>query len=168
MRPVARPELKPKVLELRKTGKTWQQIGDALGITRSFAHKIGHIDNLITRGEDTMNGLILNERELARFWKQVDKRGPDECWNWLGYTKGAKREYGGFFLKRKNRSAHRVSCVIHGIRLQEGRVVDHLCNNKRCVNPAHLKPDATTWENIRRGNSPIAVRHRAKRGQQYR
>jgi hypothetical protein len=34
--------------------------------------------------------------------------------------------------------------------IPEGLVLDHLCRNRSCCNPAHLEP-VTTAENVRRG-----------------
>lgn len=78
-----------------------------------------------------------------RFWKYVDKRGPDDCWNWLG---SGVEGYGTIGLGgRKGGKAlsHRVSWEIHNGKIPDseeyhGVVVRHKCNNRLCVNPNHL------------------------------
>lgn len=76
-----------------------------------------------------------------RFWAKVEKRGPEECWEW----KGAKNEigYGMMWWNGRTDRAHRVSLHLHGVELPDrrttGLVVDHICHNKLCVNPAHLR-----------------------------
>lgn len=81
------------------------------------------------------------EQQAPNFWKKVDKRGPTECWNWIGG--GKKGGYGQFHVLGGNQLAHRVSLMLAGVdvpdRKKTGLVVDHLCNNKRCVNPAHMR-----------------------------
>ena len=74
-----------------------------------------------------------------RFWPKVDKRGPDECWPWIGARHGAG--YGhigaggtdGQILK-----AQRVSWEIHFGPIPDGLFVLHDCDNPPCVNPGHL------------------------------
>lgn len=71
----------------------------------------------------------------VRFWRYVDKRGPDECWPWLG--KRQKQGYGRIGEgERKQYGAHRIS-----FRIANGydpEVVMHSCDHPWCVNPAHL------------------------------
>lgn len=72
---------------------------------------------------------------MERFWSKVDKRGPDECWEWQGRLR--KDGYANFFFSKRSVLAHRQAFELHNGRPANG-VVMHSCNNKRCCNPAHL------------------------------
>ena len=99
-----------------------------------------------------MNQAKRHQRDVKRFWAQVDKKGPDDCWLWKG--RKDRCGYGIFcFISSLNTprvakfiGAHRYSMQLllgHEIqsptrKLNEGMLVLHRCDNPACVNPVHL------------------------------
>lgn len=74
-----------------------------------------------------------------RFWAKVDMSGT--CWLWLA-ARTKKRHvnsYGVFSVNNRARLAHRVSYEISNGAIPEGLFVDHMCHNKHCVRPEHLR-----------------------------
>jgi hypothetical protein len=72
----------------------------------------------------------------VKFWRYVEKRGPDECWPWTG--KRQRQGYGRIGVGAdKQIGAHRLSYFI--ATGEEPPVVMHTCDNPWCVNPAHLR-----------------------------
>jgi len=73
-----------------------------------------------------------------RFWEKVDKRGPNDCWEWTGTT---QLGYGHINRKGKRIGANRFSWEIHNGPIPDGLFVCHNCPGgdcRACVNPAHL------------------------------
>lgn len=70
-----------------------------------------------------------------RFWGKVHKRGFDECWPWLGYT---RRGYGRMYVRGRQEQAHRIAWEIINGAIPQGALVCHRCDNPQCCNPAHL------------------------------
>ena len=88
---------------------------------------------------------------VDRFWEKVDLSDPGGCWPWAGSLRSYG--YGQFSISHSvNAFAHRVAYEILVGPIPAGLTLDHLCRNRRCVNPAHLEP-VTMRENILRGTS---------------
>lgn len=74
-----------------------------------------------------------------RFWSKVDRRGPDDCWEWQACRN--RDGYGLFMLQHPEKAerAHRVSYGLHTGAIPDRVVVRHKCDNPACCNPAHLE-----------------------------
>lgn len=87
---------------------------------------------------------------MKRFLEKVIQA--PNCWIWKGAI--ATNGYGAFYFDKKIKRAHRVSYEIFNGPIPDGLVVDHICNNKLCVNPKHLQV-LTSRENTFKDRLPI-------------
>lgn len=89
----------------------------------------------------------------ARFWSKVQKVDCGGCWMWVGAA--TRQGYGQINVQGRMAYAHRVSYEMAVGPIPVGLQIDHLCRNRRCVNPDHLEP-VTRRENILRGDGITA------------
>lgn len=101
---------------------------------------LGHAGNLQRR-----------DRLTDDLWEVRDLGYETPCW----IAKFAPRTAAGYThasIGGHRRLTHRVMYEQEVGPIPEGLVIDHLCRQPACINPAHLEP-VTHAENIRRGNN---------------
>lgn len=82
-----------------------------------------------------------------RFWAKVDKNGPvpehapelGQCWVWTGWKSSVG--YGVFIPVLGGRiQAHNWAWINANGPIPEGSATHHVCENKLCCRPTHLRP----------------------------
>lgn len=71
----------------------------------------------------------------ASFWAKANRKGPGECWLWLG---AAGNRYGVFRHAGRVMGSHRWALTLAIGELPRGVFVCHRCDRPLCCNPEHL------------------------------
>lgn len=91
-----------------------------------------------------------------RFWAKVEVANHDECREWAASR--LPNGYGQFGSTTAHRAAVEISTRQP---VNADMVVDHLCRNRGCVNPAHLEV-VTQSVNVIRGLVPLTAGKRVQ------
>jgi hypothetical protein len=95
---------------------------------------------------------------IETFWSKVNKdTGINGCWLWTGNTNNYG--YGTFFYRGEKVLAHRFAYELKVGEIPSGKVIDHLCRNRKCVNPAHMET-VSNVVNVLRGIGLFANKKR--------
>ncbi len=103
-------------------------------------------------------GIEIDAAMRERFVAKIDPTGNRGCWEWTASL--SPKGYGKFRAGKKTMQAHRVSFALAGNTVPEGLQIDHVCRNRKCVNPEHLEA-VTGKVNTMRGDT-IPARHAAR------
>lgn len=151
------PELIKRVAALYAAGQSSCKIASRIGICHATVMKcVGWAGG---KPRPRFPKLTQAQR-VERFWKKVDRRGPNECWVWL-----RGRNTGGYgatsFGKVHYSVAHRIAWELaNGRKADPDKVVMHTCDNPPCCNPRHLRLGTHLDNNrdmVRKGRSRTPV-----------
>jgi hypothetical protein len=98
---------------------------------------------------------MIKEHQYFRFKRLMIQKSKNECWPWIGAKD--QKGYGIMQGSQISRRAHRFIYLFLTGQSGAGLVCDHICQNKSCVNPFHLRL-ITNEENV--------FEHRGKRNRE--
>lgn len=92
----------------------------------------------------TTTGTTFEDRLLSRY----DVDPATGCWRWTGTLMNSG--YGQIGRHGRNVCAHRAMWEHHHGPIPRGLTIDHMCLDRRCVNPAHMEVVTYSENNFRR------------------
>jgi hypothetical protein len=121
----------------------------AYGLSHNHASGCG-LEGLGCDSTQALHHSMLNEIPQW-FWDKVQPCPITGCWHWTGahYPNGYARAYRRKCVPMLG-YAHRYSYFFTHGTIPDGLVIDHMCNNRGCVNPTHLQA-ITQRANILKG-----------------
>lgn len=89
-----------------------------------------------------------DQKFINRFKTYLEQiKDGDNCW--VQKRSLTSQGYGSITFCKRHYLTHRVAYSLLKGNLEKGKVVDHMCENRKCVNPAHLQL-TTIRDNIER------------------
>jgi hypothetical protein len=93
--------------------------------------------------------LQLTEKQIRNFFAKIAKGNEDECWPWLGSTRGG---YGRLTLNTKSYNATEILLFLEGEIRQSSQQALHSCDNRGCCNPNHVSYGTASQNALDRAN----------------
>lgn len=85
---------------------------------------------------------MFDKKFVERFWKKVEKKSDNECWNWTACCYGKTSNKRGIISVYGKGSLASVMayCLYTNSSYDLIETVVHRCGNGICCNPAHIIP----------------------------
>lgn len=100
--------------------------------------------------------------DIDRFWRHVKIDPASKCWNWTASVNfdGYPQSIVGSRTDNTRRTVRlsRFFYEYYKKKIAKGMEIDHLCRNRRCVNPDHLEA-VTHQENVNRADKSLMGLH---------
>lgn len=121
-------------------------------------------DILTTMSMQAITPANYSLNKFERFVQRTDSG----CWEWKGKIHN-KDGYGIAYLNGREIMAHRLSYALFKEPLNTGLTIDHLCRNRKCVNPDHLEQVSKRINTLRgKGiTAELARRTHCKHGHEF-
>lgn len=129
-------------------GTCWCGCGEKTWVSGKTDRAVGYIRGqpvFFRRGHQARRD---QRGDLWNCYSLENKGHSTPCWAWQ--ERKNKAGYGIWFARGRTTVAHRLFYERRFGKVEEGMVLDHLCQYKGCVNPSHLEV-VTAAENKRRG-----------------
>lgn len=131
---------------------------DEICESQDFNHEHEFVDKqAFDRVVEALN--MCDKGMVARFWSKVKVLKKRQCWEWLSCT--SPNGYGKFSIGNYPHSAHVFAFKFFNGAIPEGMVVDHICRNRLCVNPTHLRT-VSPKVNVLENSQSIPAKHIVK------